>query len=204
MTIFTAVGVCDRAREIAQAFPLSAGYVRAAAGKTNKTSAEQSVSGIYALLLLLERAGEDPGEIALARKAGGKPYIVGSRLHFSVAHSSSLAVCALSDSPVGIDTELVRGMRDAVSLSERFFTRAEAGSVAAAQDPSREFLRIWTRKEALIKRLGEGVDGDLAAFDTTGHDFSAFTLRFGGGEYLTAVTGAAEYIRTEVPSVIRE
>ena len=192
MTIFTAVRVRGGLLgEVLAAFPLAEPYVRGRAEKRNKTSAEQSVCGLYALLLLLRRAGEDTTRLRFGAERGGKPYLEGSRLHFSVSHSASLAVCALSDAPVGADVEKVREMPDAAMLADRFFSADEAAAVRSANDPSRELLRIWTRKEALIKREGKGIDAVLSGIDVSGR-FTEREMTTDGETYLVCVTGEAE------------
>lgn len=85
-----------------------------------------------------------------------KPYFPDNEVFFSLAHCGDYAVCAVSDVPVGVDIELPRvgGAR----LAKRFFRPDEAALVYAADDPDREFCRLWTLKESYIKyadlRLG--------------------------------------------------
>ena len=200
MTLLTAVAVSDRTERVAAAFPRSSDYIRAIAGR-NRKNAQQSVSGLYALLLLLRHSGAYSPSLVLSRMPGGKPCIEDSRLHFSVAHSYGLAVCALSDAPVGADTELLRDKPNAAALASRYFSAGEARLVLGSPCPSREFFRVWTRKEALIKLRGGGVDGNLAAVDTLGGSFTERRAFVFGGEYIISVTGDAEYVPTD-PCVI--
>lgn len=202
MTLLTAVEVRGgMLAETEEAFPLSADYIRAAAGKTNEKSAEQSVCGLYALLLLLRRVGADTRALRLQRTAKGKPYFAGSGYKFSIAHSESVAVASLSDAETGADVELLRPKPNAAALAARFFTREEAEYVAASRDKSRAFFRVWTRKEALIKRDGTGTDMRLDLIDTTKERFTELSVVC-GGEYLVCATGDAEYIATE-PTIAR-
>lgn len=57
---------------------------------------------------------------------------------------------------VGVDIELPRA--GGARLAKRFFRHNEAALVYAADDPDREFCRLWTLKESYIKcadlRLG--------------------------------------------------
>lgn len=57
---------------------------------------------------------------------------------------------------VGVDIELPRA--GGARLAKRFFQPDEAALVYAADDPDREFCRLWTLKESYIKcadlRLG--------------------------------------------------
>lgn len=86
-----------------------------------------------------------------------KPFFPDNEVFFSLAHCGDYAVCAVSDVPVGVDIELPRvgGAR----LAKRFFQSDEAALVYAADDPDREFCRLWTLKESYIKcadlRLGD-------------------------------------------------
>lgn len=86
-----------------------------------------------------------------------KPFFSDNEVFFSLAHCGDYAVCAVSDVPVGVDIELPRagGLR----LAKRFFQPDEAALVYAADDPDREFCRLWTLKESYIKcadlRLGD-------------------------------------------------
>lgn len=86
-----------------------------------------------------------------------KPYFSDNEVFFSLAHCGDYAVCAVSDVPVGVDIELPRV--GGLSLAKRFFRHDEAALVYAADDPDREFCRLWTLKESYIKyadlRLGD-------------------------------------------------
>ena len=78
----------------------------------------------------------------IRRAAGGKPYFPQyPHIHFNLSHSRGAAVCALSGEPVGVDVELLRPP-----------PRRLAGEMGAE-----EFFRLWTAKEAAVKRRGLGV-----------------------------------------------
>lgn len=99
--------------------------------------------------LLLERfVGAGPFEIGFA----GKPALPGGP-GFNLAHSGRLAVLAVSDRPVGVDTEIVAPLRE--SLLPRVLTGAEREWMAP--DPERRFAFLWTRKEAALKWSGHGI-----------------------------------------------
>lgn len=104
-------------------------------------------------MLLIKAAGRD--DYVLSKNE--KPYFPDNEVFFSLAHCGDYAVCAVSDVPVGVDIELPRagGSR----LAKRFFRHDEAALVYAADDPDREFCRLWTLKESYIKcadlRLGD-------------------------------------------------
>src|SRR4029077_3586273 len=70
---------------------------------------------------------------------------------------------------VGVDIEQVRELPEADDIAMRFFSRRERG--AYLRLPRRErpqgFFNCWTRKEAFIKALGEGLSHPLDTFDVS-------------------------------------
>ena len=88
----------------------------------------------------------------------GKPFL-SSRpdLFFSLSHCRSGAMCVVSRGNVGCDIESAnRKVSEAVM--RRCFNSRETRAVHASSNPSLEFARIWTRKEAVGKFLGCGID----------------------------------------------
>ena len=87
----------------------------------------------------------------------------------SITHTATYAFCALSDETdaIGIDAEDIgRISADRLpSMAKRWFSPAEQAEFD--RDPTEEhFLKIWTHKEALVKRTGDGLRA-LAKTDTT-------------------------------------
>jgi 4'-phosphopantetheinyl transferase len=115
--------------------------------------------------LLAARAGAAPEELSFVAGAHGKPALAGPHagLPFSLSHSGGLALVALGEArPVGVDLERPRPPERAAGVAERFFTAAEARAVRGRPG---DFLRIWTRKEALLKAVGTGLTVPLDSFE---------------------------------------
>ena len=90
-------------------------------------------------------------------------------VHFSLSHSGSMAMCAIADSPVGCDIQELSAARRGERVARRFFTPAEYARIAAAANPEREFVRLWTLKESYVKYLGTGIGGcPLDSFELIG------------------------------------
>ena len=90
----------------------------------------------------------------------GKPFILGRPdIHFSFSHSGNVALCALSDQPVGADVEVPRKITP--SLVSYTMNDREQEQINASADPALRFLYFWTRKEALLKLTGEGIRNDM-------------------------------------------
>ena len=125
--------------------------------------------------LLGARLSVRPEGVELVYGKHGKPALArrfsGANVHFNVAHTEDVAVFAFSSElDIGVDVETVRVMRDAGEIAARFFSRTEyaAYCALAPDDKPLGFLTCWTRKEAFVKALGDGLYQPLNSFDTSG------------------------------------
>ncbi len=91
-------------------------------------------------------------------------------LNFNIAHSGNVALLAFAyGRRIGIDVERVRRNFVTSEVAERFFSAAEREALRQLSEEERHdaFFRCWTRKEAFIKALGEGLSHPLDQFDVT-------------------------------------
>ena len=139
---------------------------------TEKHNPDAMAQSLAARHLLYRALPADKREIPLRRDAYGRPYVEGENAPlFSLTHTDGLAVCAIgeaSDLAIGIDAERLRPERIEQDrrIADRFFTESELAYLREAEDVPLAFLRIWTRKEAYLKRNGTGIRGDLKATDS--------------------------------------
>jgi len=124
--------------------------------------------------LLGWRLGVTPGAVELTYGRNGKPALANdqaeSELCFNVSHSADTAAYAFSfGRDIGIDIENIREIGNADNIASRFFSAAENESyhALAPADRSLGFLNCWTRKEAFIKALGDGLTYSLRDFDVS-------------------------------------
>ena len=90
----------------------------------------------------------------------GKPFVAAHPdIHFSLSHSGTVALCAISDQPVGADVEEPRKISS--SLIAYTMNDREQEQINASADPAMRFLYFWTRKEAVLKLTGEGIRNDV-------------------------------------------
>ena len=90
----------------------------------------------------------------------GKPFIVGHpEIHFNMSHCKEAAICVLSDKPVGVDIESIRSYNE--SLARYTMSDEEMIQIESAERRDVEFIRLWTLKEAVLKRSGEGIRNDM-------------------------------------------
>jgi 4'-phosphopantetheinyl transferase len=93
-----------------------------------------------------------------------------SGLEFNLSHSGSYVVYAVTHAgPVGIDIEQVRDIAEADELVLQYFSAAEIEAYRALPIERRNlgFLAGWTRKEAFVKAIGEGLSHPLDTFDVS-------------------------------------
>lgn len=124
--------------------------------------------------LLGSRLGVRPEAVELECGAHGKPALAGrfadTNLRFNVSHCDDIAGYAFSSGrEVGIDVEAIRALPDADDIAARFFSRRENAAYQALEPRDRPlgFFQCWTRKEAFIKALGEGLSHPLDSFDVS-------------------------------------
>jgi 4'-phosphopantetheinyl transferase len=113
----------------------------------------------------------DPGSIRFVYAVHGKPeLILQSRwppVTFNVTHSHNQALIAVSlGRSMGIDVELIRDDVDFKALSRRFFSASEASQLDRLDNDllPAAFFACWTRKEAFVKALGDGISYGLSEF----------------------------------------
>jgi len=124
--------------------------------------------------LLAARLGVQPRAVEFVHGARGKPALgarfTNSGLRFNVAHCDDVAVYAFSRGrEIGIDLEAVRVIPGADDVAVRFFSRWEREAYQALDARARPlgFVNCWTRKEAFIKALGDGLYFPLDRFDVS-------------------------------------
>jgi 4'-phosphopantetheinyl transferase len=118
--------------------------------------------------------GVRPESVELTYGAHGKPTVsrrfADADLRFNVSHSEDVAVYAFAlGREIGVDVEAVRVIPDADNIAARFFSRRENEAYLALDPRDRPlgFFNCWTRKEAFIKALGDGLYHPLDRFDVS-------------------------------------
>ena len=108
--------------------------------------------------LLASYTGSDARDVRLEAGRWGKPRVVsppGSPC-FNIAHSGDTVLAAFSLLDVGVDIERRRPRSDVAGIAHRFYGDEEYNWIAAHSPEDRldSFLRLWTRKEAVVKATG--------------------------------------------------
>ena len=129
--------------------------------------------------------GVRAAELRFAVGAQGKPRLESAAgVEFNVSHARGLVLVALSRfGAVGVDVEPVDRAVEMLELSEAHFHPEEVARLRAASEPAEVFFRCWTRKEAVVKADGRGLQVPLAEFCVlpTGEDSGLVRVEVPGG-----------------------
>jgi 4'-phosphopantetheinyl transferase len=124
--------------------------------------------------LLGARLGISASAVGFSYGPHGKPQLsqqfAEANLRFNLSHSCDVAVYGFSiGRELGVDVEALRPLPDADDIAARFFSRTEyqAFSRLAEIDRTEGFFNCWTRKEAVVKALGDGLHYSLQTFDVS-------------------------------------
>ena len=149
---------------------------------------------------------------SVVARPGEKPRLADREdISFSVSHSGSVVLCAVSfpgvveaadtcviyggaDAPeVGADVELVRDSSDVPRLRQlacRFFPEGEIRRLTDVPDEKYPlaFCETWTALESFVKRTGEGFRHGFTHIDLTAVRRVTDVLEIDGETYVVSVT----------------
>lgn len=135
---------------------------------------DRYIAGRGLLRNLLGRyLGESPDRIRFRYSEHGKPELTkGLYLSFNLSHTRDRVLYAVAGGQrIGVDIECVDrpAQSDRLRLAKRFFSQREYNDLRQTPRAERNeaFLRCWTRKEAFVKALGQGLTCPLDQFDVT-------------------------------------
>lgn len=100
-----------------------------------------------------------------------KPFVADAQnpndLQFNLSHSQDFAIVGITHNvSIGVDVEYREKTLDYLALAQRFFAKEEIESLLQLE-PSEQrqgFFNCWTRKEAFIKAIGQGLHYSLKKF----------------------------------------
>jgi 4'-phosphopantetheinyl transferase len=104
-----------------------------------------------------------PATIEFEKGINKKPYIKNTGdidLYYNMSHSGDWILLAISSSEIGVDTEFVNQSFDYKEVIQENFSTPEINYLDKNLSAERFFM-LWTRKEALLKATGKGLDDEL-------------------------------------------
>ncbi len=110
-----------------------------------------------------------PEKVVFEYNEYGKPSLCGnSDLTFNLSHTQAVGVVGFTRGRlIGVDVEQVRELSDRAGVARISFSPNEFAvfSQLPEAEKTAAFFRCWTRKEAFIKAIGEGLSHPLDSFD---------------------------------------
>jgi 4'-phosphopantetheinyl transferase len=121
--------------------------------------------------LLGSYLGLHPKSVRFSHSANGKPALeADAHIQFNMTHSGGLVAIAITvGCQIGLDLEQIRSLPDMQQIAARFFCPEETAEIMSLPSSEREraFFCCWTRKEAYIKAIGDGLSAPLDGFRVT-------------------------------------
>ena len=113
-----------------------------------------------------------PADIQFSYGKRGKPKLsrVTTDIRFNSSRSADVALYAVTrHCELGVDIEKVRSLWDMRQIADQFFCRQEAHELLSlpAAERNSAFFSCWSRKEAYIKAVGDGLSMPLNRFRVT-------------------------------------
>lgn len=155
--------------------------------------------------LLIERQFGVPAASQLFRCNDlGKPSLLGrSDVRSNISYSGDYALVGLSqDREIGVDLEAVRPIEEALELAAIHYTPRECSALRQARASGAScdegFLRVWVRKEACVKALGQGLSIPLDTVEC-GVKGETTTVKFGKTQIHTGVVNLCNHVMNVSP-----
>lgn len=118
--------------------------------------------------LLAQHVGLGMDKIHLEIDANKKPFLTSHpSVFFNLSHSADYALIAIANSPIGVDIEFINKQFTYEEILPTVFNTLEIHKVMHSNDSHRAFYQFWTRKEAIVKAIGKGIDDDLPKIPVT-------------------------------------
>jgi 4'-phosphopantetheinyl transferase len=122
------------------------------------------ISGRHFLRLALSKyLFANPLDISISLGASKKPFILhpSTDIHFNISHSGEWILMAIAKDELGVDVERLNEDFSFSDLLDQHFSEAEQKYIQSLPDAPAAFFYLWTRKEALTKAWGTGLQENL-------------------------------------------
>jgi len=118
----------------------------------------------------------------------GKSSLIGLPFHFNISKSNEYLAFAFGPVDLGIDIEAIRDSTPFKPIADQHFHPKEQEFLKEDSYPI-NFFTIWTRKEALLKAHGKGINDDLKIINTITEK-----QVYNSKEYLLSTYASDEYL----------
>lgn len=116
------------------------------------------------------------GDKCIRLNEWGKPFAPDGGC-FNISHSGSYVLFALSDFEIGCDIERIRFLNP-LKTGRAVFGENERQYIADSYDKIGSFFKLWTKKESLLKCIGEGFHRSAKSVDVSFDCFEEHGKRY--------------------------
>lgn len=104
-------------------------------------------------------------DLRFEKNKSGKPFLKGVEgFKFNISHTKNAVIVAVSSTEVGTDIEIISVVDE--KIAKRFFTENEQSYILSDnKNANLRFFEVWTKKEAYLKYLGDGLNISMRSFD---------------------------------------
>ena len=92
----------------------------------------------------------------------GKPFFKGGNVFFNFSNTKDTIILVVSNSEIGVDLEFNRPNKKIIYT--RVFCKEEIAFLENSVNESKDFIILWTKKEAVVKLFGGGISMGLNNF----------------------------------------
>ncbi|MEM9075534.1 MAG: 4'-phosphopantetheinyl transferase superfamily protein [Bacteroidota bacterium] len=118
-------------------------------------------------LVLGKFSSLEPNEVILKSSNTKKPFFHSyPSIKFNISHTRKYGLLAISNEEVGVDVELNDESYNFKLVIPSVLNEAEISQINISNEPSKEFFKYWTRKEAFTKLIGTGIDDTVTSIPT--------------------------------------
>ena len=157
--------------------------------KSHEKKCEVLAAGLLLRAVLCRMSGVENGQLEFSKLSNGKLILKGFfDICFSISHTTGSVALVVSDREVGIDVEYVRPVN--VRISEKSMLPNEIEYIDDGENTYQRFMTVWTRKEAFVKKTGQGYGQGFKTFSVFGDEADAVFDTVYDGRYFISTAGA--------------
>lgn len=141
-------------------------------------------------------------ELQFYKNKYGKPYVKNiASINYNVSHTHNALVVIFSESEVGVDIEGIKEVD--IKIAKKYYTEEEYNYVIL-KNSNIHFYEIWTKKEAFVKYVGNGLNISFKSFNTLSDDINCNMTTFLLDKYLISVYGKKKFDRKNLINLKEE
>ncbi|WP_179335207.1 4'-phosphopantetheinyl transferase family protein [Winogradskyella costae] len=119
-------------------------------------------------IIIAQQKDLEISQVYFEKSDNHKPYFpLDKGLFFNVSHAGNFAIIAIGDCELGVDVEYINPQFEYKDILPTVFNTEELNFIRDSEVNRHAFYKLWTRKEAIVKATGKGIDEDLIKIPVT-------------------------------------